>query len=151
MKAFPFNFLRKKILVLGTSLLLVLFLFFCNTPIVFASISTELASSESTVIEYLKLNVPKQNRQAWLSAEKQSWEPWLKKQKGFLNRKLLWDPNSEEAILLISWDSRAAWKSIPQKEIDTVQQLFENIAKDLTAQSDINPFPVKYESELIPQ
>ena len=43
--------------------------------------------SES-IVEHLKLNVPKAFVEAWLNAEKKSWEPWLIKQDGFLGRQL---------------------------------------------------------------
>ncbi|MEC7886119.1 MAG: hypothetical protein VX544_04990 [Pseudomonadota bacterium] len=32
------------------------------------------------------MDVPKNEKDAWLAAEKESWEPWLMKQKGFVKR-----------------------------------------------------------------
>jgi len=106
---------------------------------------------DSTVIEYLRLSVAEQDRKAWLSAEKNSWEPWLEKQEGFLGRQLLWDPNNEEALLLISWANRSSWKNIPQLEIDRVQSLFEKMAMDLTDKHFANPFPIKSQGEFLSQ
>ena len=73
------------------------------------------------------------------------------KKNGFLGRQLFWDPKVEEATLLIGWKSRDLWKSIPQSEINFVQQEFENIARKETGEISGNPFPLIYEGELIPE
>ena len=102
-------------------------------------------------IEFLKLHVPSSQREEWINAEKESWGPWLKEQKGFLGRQLFWNKDSEEAILLISWNSRSQWKKIPQSEIESVQKTFEEVARSKTGINKGNPFPLIYEGELIPQ
>ena len=104
-----------------------------------------------SIVEHLKLDVPKKHRDAWLKAEEGSWEPWLQKQDGFLGRQLFWDPKDEEAILLIGWESRAVWKNISQSEINLVQLDFEKIAREELGQSSGNPFPLIYEGELNPE
>ena len=101
------------------------------------------------VVEHLRVKVPAEARQAWLDAERQSWEPWLQQQAGFLGRELLWDSAREEGTLLIRWASRAQWKAIPEAEIETVQRRFEQLAKAATG-SDSNPFPLVFEGELLP-
>jgi uncharacterized protein (TIGR03792 family) len=103
------------------------------------------------VIEHLKLKVPETARQAWLEAERGSWEPWLARQQGFLGRDLLWNPETEEGTLLIRWRSREAWKAIPEQEVDAVQQRFEQLARKATGEPLGNPFPLLYEGELLPQ
>ena len=105
---------------------------------------------EESVVEHLKLDVPKKYRNAWLKAEEGSWEPWLRKQDGFMGRQLFWDPKGEEATLLIGWESRAVWKNISQSEINLVQLDFEKIAREEIGQSSGNPFPLIYEGELKP-
>tara|TARA_Y100001968_G_scaffold112697_1_gene102107 strand:+ start:401 stop:856 length:456 start_codon:yes stop_codon:yes gene_type:complete len=106
---------------------------------------------KQSIVEHLKLDVPKKYRNAWLKAEAGSWEPWLLKQDGFLGRQLFWDPKAEEATLLIGWDSRAIWKNISQSEINLVQLDFEKIARAETGQTSGNPFPLIYEGELNPE
>jgi len=106
---------------------------------------------KESIVEHLKLDVPKQFKNAWLKAEEGSWEKWLLKQDGFLGRELFWDPKVEEATLLIGWKSRAVWKNISQSEINLVQQEFERIARRETGQSSGNPFPLIYEGELNPE
>jgi uncharacterized protein (TIGR03792 family) len=101
------------------------------------------------VVEHIKLKVPEEARQAWLEAERQSWEPWLRRQKGFVSRELLWDSRTEEGTLLIRWASREQWQAIPETEIEAVQRRFEQLAKTATG-SSANPFPVVFEGELLP-
>ena len=106
---------------------------------------------KESIVEHLKLDVPKKFKHAWLKAEEGSWEPWLLKKDGFLGRQLFWDPKDEEATLLIGWKSRDLWKSIPQSEINFVQQEFENLARKETGETSGNPFPLIFEGELNPQ
>ena len=107
--------------------------------------------SKETIVEHLKLDVPKKFKNAWLKAEEGSWEPWLLKQDGFLGRQLFWDPKGEEATLLIAWESREVWKNISQSEINLVQQDFEKIARKEIGQISGNPFQLIYEGELNPE
>ena len=106
---------------------------------------------EVAVVEHLRIQVPEQARDAWMEAERGSWEPWLAQQRGFLGRDLLWDPSTEEGTLLIRWSSREAWKAIPQEEVEAVQQRFELIARQALGQDQGNPFPLVYEGELLTQ
>ena len=150
MLAKPTSF-NRFIVFFFASLFFVCILSLSNKQVALAANSSELNDSNQTIIEYLCLRVPHKDRNAWLIAEQKSWEPWLKEQKGFLGRQLLWDAEREEAILLISWASRSDWKMIPQEEIDHVQKTFEEIATDLTGKNGINPFPIKSQGELFPQ
>lgn len=110
---------------------------------------TDTAAAEGVVVEHLRLRVPAQEREAWLEAERQSWEPWLAAQPGFLDRQLFWDPASEEGTLLIRWVDRSHWKAIPPEEVAAVQRRFEDLARRATGQ-DGNPFPLVFEGELQP-
>ena len=106
---------------------------------------------KESIVEHLKLDVPKKFKNAWLKAEEGSWEPWLLKQDGFLGRQLFWDPKVEEATLLIGWESREVWKNISPREINLVQQDFEKIARKETGEISGNPFPLIFEGELNPE
>ncbi len=150
MLGLPSSFLRR-VSCCFSALFFVFIFLFSNTQEALAANSFELKPSNQMIVEYLRLHVPNQDRKAWLIAEQKSWEPWLKKQKGFLGRQLFWDPETEEALLLISWTSRIEWKMIPNEEIDHVQNAFEEIANDLTGRKGSNPFPIKSQGELMPQ
>ncbi len=122
-----------------------------NVKNIQAESSVNVNFPKGSVVEHLKLDVPKKFKNAWLKAEEASWEPWLLKKDGFLGRQLFWDPKVEEATLLIGWESRAVWKSISQTEINLVQQDFEKIARKETGETGGNPFPLIFEGELNPE
>ena len=128
-----------------------LFSFFGNVKNIHAESLLKVNFPKDSIVEHLKLDVPKKFKNAWLKAEEGSWEPWLLKQDGFLGRQLFWDPKVEEATLLIGWESRAVWKSISQAEINIVQKDFEKIARKETGEISGNPFPLIFEGELNPE
>ena len=99
------------------------------------------------VIEELRLKVPAASKAAWLYAEKEIWDPWLSSQEGFLGRQLFWDREKEEALILVNWESKKLWKSIPMSEVNVVQEKFEDIVK-ATLNVEENPFKLIYEGEL---
>tara|TARA_Y200000002_G_scaffold361066_1_gene346833 strand:+ start:323 stop:706 length:384 start_codon:yes stop_codon:yes gene_type:complete len=99
------------------------------------------------VVEELRLKVPADAKAAWLNAEKEIWEPWLSSQDGFLGRKLFWDKEKEEALILVNWKSKKLWKKIPISEVNLVQEKFEVNVKTALNISE-NPFELIYEGEL---
>ncbi len=145
------HFRSKKLFRILLPLIFCILSFNSNIGVVLAATQSDLRDSDSVVIEYLRISVPSKDRKAWIFAEKNSWEPWLKEQKGFLGRQLLWDQKNEEALLLISWASRKDWKSIPESEIDNVQEIFEKISIQEIGQNHHNPFPIQAQGELFPQ
>lgn len=101
------------------------------------------------VVEHLRLQVPADSQRAWLEAELQTWDPWLRQQKGFLGREVLWDKERQEGVLYIHWANRQDWKSIPGEVVAAIQNDFESLAKQMLAlppHSD-NPFPLTYAGE----
>ena len=100
------------------------------------------------VIEELRLKVPADAKAAWLNAEKEIWDPWLSSQDGFLGRQLFWNKEKEEALILVNWESKNLWKSIPMTEVNMVQEKFEDNVKTALNVNE-NPFKLIYEGELI--
>ena len=148
--------IRKKYLIEKIFRFLFVSLIFIST--IFGNVKNIQAESlfkvnfpKESIVEHLKLDVPKKFKHAWLKAEEGSWEPWLLKQDGFLGRQLFWDPKFEEATLLIGWESREVWKNISPREINLVQQDFEKIARKETGKTNENPFPLIFEGELNPE
>jgi uncharacterized protein (TIGR03792 family) len=119
-----------------------------ETPTTAAPVDPEPAT---TVVEMLRLRVPAQARQAWLAAERECWDPWLRAQAGFLGRELLWDGERQEGVLLIRWATPELWHAIPQQEVDRVQRDFEEVARRALGQSAGQPFPLLSSSSLQPQ
>jgi uncharacterized protein (TIGR03792 family) len=131
-------------------LLCVLMLLAGHPDVAIAELQKPGGNYEVAVVEHLRVKVPAEARQAWLEAERGSWEPWLIQQEGFLGRDLLWDPEREEGTLLIRWASREQWKQIPEQELEQIQERFEQIAREATGQRQGNPFPLVFEGELQP-
>ena len=102
------------------------------------------------VTEELRLEIPSKFKDVWLKAEKEVWEPWLSIQAGYLGRKIFWDKEKEEALILVDWENKRLWKSISIKEVNEIQEEFEEKIK--TALSlNVNPFKLIYEGELVEQ
>ena len=99
------------------------------------------------VIEELRLKVPSEFKEVWLNAEKKIWEPWLSNQDGFLGRQIFWDKEKEVALILVNWKNKKLWKSISRKEVNEVQEKFEENVKSSIKLSE-NPFKLIYEGEL---
>ena len=55
----------------------------------------------AAVVEVLQMPVNAQQRQCWLEAEASQWEPWLEQQDGYRGRDLLWDPERQQAVVLV--------------------------------------------------
>ena len=135
----------------ATLICVVLVLMGQSADVRFAAFADPEGGYDVAVIEHLRLSVPEQGREAWLEAERGSWEPWLAQQMGFLGRDLLWDPETEEGTLLIRWSSRQAWKAIPSEQVAEVQDRFEQLAREAMAlpKEMDNPFPLVFEGELL--
>ena len=129
------------------SLLICLFVFLVQSD---SSILNSLPMDnvqDAVVIEELRLKVPSKFKEAWLKAEKKVWEPWLLIQDGFLGRQIFWDKEKEEALILVNWKNKKLWKSISTKEVDEIQEEFEeNVKTSLNVK--VNPFELIYEGEL---
>ncbi len=105
----------------------------------------------AAITEYLRLEVPAGMEQAWLAAERATWEPWLRAQPGFLGRELFWDSSHQEGLLLIHWASRDQWQAIPEARIAQVQRQFETQARRALHQTSLRtPFPLRHSGEFQP-
>tara|TARA_Y100001970_G_C14129689_1_gene800975 strand:- start:826 stop:1284 length:459 start_codon:yes stop_codon:yes gene_type:complete len=145
------NFRNRLLVVFSLITFGLLSIFIANIHEVNATMSNlNQQISQSVVIEHLRLRVPAKYKDAWLQAEKKSWQPWLEQKDGFIERRLFWDEKYEEAIILISWSDREKWKSIPQENIQEAQEIFEEYARNETGNSEGNPFPLTFEGELKP-
>ena len=102
------------------------------------------------VTEELRLEIPSKFKEVWLNAEKEFWEPWLSIQKGYLGRKIFWDKEKEEALILVNWKNKRLWKSVSMDEVKEIQEKFEENVRT-TLNLKVNPFKLIYEGELIEQ
>ena len=102
------------------------------------------------IVEELRLIVPFEYKETWLKAEEEVWEPWLSKQDGFLGRKIFYNQESGEALLLVKWKNRKLWKNISDEEVNKIQKIYEESVISLLG-VETNPFKFIYEGELFEQ
>ena len=127
---------------------LFIFLFQINSPILNALPMDTYQSGPVT--EELRLKIPSEFKKVWLQAEKEVWEPWLSIQDGFLGRQIFWDKEKEEALILVNWENKKLWKSISMREVNEIQEKFEEKIKT-SLKIKVNPFKLIYEGELVKQ
>ena len=132
------------------SMLIILVVLICQTNFQIVQALTMENYQLGIVIEELRLKVPSEFKEVWLNAEKEIWEPWLSSQEGFLGRQIFWDKEKEVALILVNWKNKKLWKSISMKEVNEIQEVFEeNVKKSLNVNE--NPFKLIYEGELYKQ
>ena len=102
------------------------------------------------IVEELRLSVPLKYKESWLKAEEEVWEPWLLKQDGFLGRQIFYNRKTEEALLLVKWESRNLWKNISNEEVNKMQKIYEETVTS-ALEVETNPFKFIYEGELFEQ
>ena len=135
--------------LLKNLIVIVLSFSFFNSTLLLAN-AMQMNTTNGGIVEELRLNVPIEYKETWIKAEKEIWEPWLAKQEGFLGRKIFYNNDKGEALLLVNWKNRELWKSISSSEVDKMQKLYEeNIKNSLKLQT--NPFELIYEGELFEQ
>ena len=129
-------------------LVIILFTFNYDTSILNASTMNNYA--KTSIVEELRLSVPKEYKNVWFKAEKEIWEPWLAKQEGFISRDIFYNEEKAEALLLVNWESKILWKKISPEEVNLMQDLYEEKVKEALNLSK-NPFELIYEGELFQQ
>ncbi len=70
------------------------------------------------VIEWLKFKVPQEKWEAFIQRDEEVWTAGLKSLPGFLGKETWVDPVENEVVMLIRWETRELWKSVPQSTID---------------------------------
>ena len=132
------------------------FLLICLLVLLFQSNSQKLYAlsmekyQDELITEELRLEIPFKFKEVWLKAEKEVWEPWLSVQDGYLGRKIFWDKEKEEALILVKWKNKTLWKNISMKQVIEIQEKFEEKVKT-SLNLDENPFKLIYEGELVEQ
>ena len=102
------------------------------------------------VVEVLQMPVRAEQRQCWLDAEASQWEPWLEQQDGYRGRELLWDPEREQAVVLVGWQSQQQWDAIPASSIGSTEEAFNAQLRDCLGVSDQQPLPLQRAGALKP-
>lgn len=138
--------------MVGRVLALLLALVLVAWPPAASALPPADAEIESPVVEMLRLQVPREAQPAWLAAERICWEPWLRRQQGFLGRELLYDNRQQQALVLIRWASRRHWQAIPAAEVARIDRRFQAEVRrrlgPLAPGGGGTPFAILQEGEL---
>lgn len=77
------------------------------------------------VIEWLKFKVSPQSRDRFIQLDHQIWTTTLAKFPGFLGKEVWISPDApEEIILIMRWENREQWKTVPQNILDETEENF---------------------------
>ena len=141
--------IKKKLQCLSFLLIFLFVLLFQSNSQILNAHTMENYQSK-IVTEELRLEIPAKFKEVWLKAEKEVWESWLSMQDGYLGRKIFWDKENEEALILVNWKNKKLWKSLSMKEVNEIQEKFEEKVKT-SLNLKVNPFKLIYEGELVEQ
>jgi len=70
------------------------------------------------VIEWLRFKVPHEKWEAFIQRDEEVLTAGLRSFRGFLGKETWVDPVENEVVMLIRWETRELWKSVPQSLID---------------------------------
>jgi uncharacterized protein (TIGR03792 family) len=77
------------------------------------------------VIEWLCIRVPVADQGRYVAADAAIWTAALARHAGYLGKEIWCRADDAEALnIVIRWDSRAAWKAVPQDELDATEAAF---------------------------
>ncbi len=70
------------------------------------------------VIEWLRFKVPQEKWEAFIQRDEEVWTAGLRSFPGFLGKEIWVDPVENEVVMLIRWQTKELWKSVPQSLIN---------------------------------
>ena len=70
------------------------------------------------VIEWLRFKVPHEKWEEFIQRDEEVWTAGLRSFRGFLGKETWVDLVENEVVMLIRWETRELWKSVPQSLID---------------------------------
>lgn len=80
---------------------------------------------ETMVIEWLKVRVPLELRETYIQKDAEIWTETLSKYSGYVGKEIWFNPQDEsELIMVIYWDTKDAWKSIPASVLEDTDRRF---------------------------
>ena len=84
------------------------------------------------VIEWLKFKVDPESREKFIQKDDALWTASLSRYPGFLGKEVWIEPNEpDKVIFTIRWQTREQWKSIPVKDLASIEQKFSTAMKNM--------------------
>ncbi|MGB3138754.1 MAG: TIGR03792 family protein [Nodosilinea sp.] len=77
------------------------------------------------VIEWLTFAVDPDSRETFVRLDNEIWTAALSQHPGFISKEVWISPDLlDQVVLVVRWQTREQWKSIPQAELDAVERRF---------------------------
>lgn len=77
------------------------------------------------VIEWLKVRVSPELREKFIQKDAEIWTSMLATYPGFLGKEVWINPEiPTEVVIVIRWENREAWESVPPEQLKQVESLF---------------------------
>jgi uncharacterized protein (TIGR03792 family) len=77
------------------------------------------------VIEWLQFRVESESREKFIQKDDEVWTATLATYPGFIGKEIWLDPTALDRItLVIRWQTREQWKSVPQEILDETERKF---------------------------
>ena len=101
------------------------------------------------VIELLKFKMNPAGREIFIQKDEEIWTTALNKYPGFLGKEVWINPNDQsEVVIVVKWETRELWKSIPQRDLDAIESKFDaslefNYEMVESSEYQIRKFPLK--------
>ena len=70
------------------------------------------------VIEWLRFKVPPEKWEEFILRDEEVWTAGLRSFSGYLGKEVWVDAVENEVVMLIRWETKEHWKSVPQSTID---------------------------------
>jgi uncharacterized protein (TIGR03792 family) len=78
------------------------------------------------VIEWLTFEVSPENRETFIQMDDAIWTAALSQYPGFISKEVWISPSQlGQVVLVVHWQTREQWKSIPQEELDAIEARFD--------------------------
>lgn len=74
------------------------------------------------VIEWLKFQVPPELWEAFIQRDEEVWTAGLQKFPGFLGKEVWIEPEQNEVVLVIRWQTQEDWDAFPSEEGERLDQ-----------------------------
>ena len=74
------------------------------------------------VIEWLKFKVPPELWEAFIQRDEEVWTAGLQKFPGFLGKEVWIEPEQNEIVLVILWQTQEDWDAFPTEEVEKLDQ-----------------------------
>lgn len=84
------------------------------------------------VIEWLKFDVDPKLREKFIQQDEKIWTAALSIFPGFLGKEVWIEPNAlDKVVLVIRWQTREQWKSVPLKDLVKIEQQFAAVMQEM--------------------